>query len=73
MIEGIHRHVGTTHSKVGAHPLRPVTHVCQLIHDVERKVVIVVVRSDERRRSAEVEANRARSDGGERRVERSEG
>lgn len=32
-VDGITRHIGTaTHAEVGAHPLGPVPHICQLIH-----------------------------------------
>lgn len=43
MIEGIHRHIGTAHSEIGCHSFRPVTHVCQLIHDGGRKSCVVKV------------------------------
>lgn len=37
-IEAVHGHVGSAHPKIGTHPLGPVSHVRQFIHDEQRSV-----------------------------------
>lgn len=70
MVEGIHGHIRTAHYEIGSHSFRPVTHICQLIHDEDREscvvgvVVVVVQIVGGRRRSAKVEeAERKRTPG----------
>jgi hypothetical protein len=69
MVEGIHGHIRTAHYEIGSHSFRPVTHICQLIHDEDREscvvgIVVVVRIVGGRRRSAKVEeAERKRTPG----------